>query len=171
MDAQKLLDLVNSREFGKEFADLNWSGSFRDYLDIVVERPEVARTAFQRCHDMIMSYGTRTYTEYKKEITHFTFFDDPVDNGKDAIYGLDVHLQKLVLVFKAGAQRYGPEKRVILLHGPVGSSKSTIARLLKKGLERYSRTPQGALYTYVWRNLADIVGMEDVMPDPMHGEP
>jgi serine protein kinase len=118
-----------------------------------------------------MSYGTSTYTEYKKEITHFNFFDDPVDNGKDAIYGLDVHLQKLVLVFKAGAQRYGPEKRVILLHGPVGSSKSTIARLLKKGLERYSRTPEGALYTFVWRNLADIVGMEDVMPDPMHGEP
>jgi serine protein kinase len=31
---------------------------------------------------------------------------------------------------------------VILLHGPVGSSKSTIARLLKRGLEHYSRTPR-----------------------------
>ena len=171
MDAQKLMSLVHSREFGKEFADLNWTGSFRNYLDVIVERPEVARTAFQRCFDMIMSYGSRTYTEYKKEITHYNFFDDPSDNGKDAIFGLDVHLQKLVLVFKAGAQRYGPEKRVILLHGPVGSSKSTIARLLKKGLERYSRTPQGSLYTFVWKNLNDILGMEDTMPDPMHAEP
>ncbi len=134
VDAQRLMDLVNSKEFGKEFADLNWTGGFRDYLSLVIERPEVARTAFQRMYDMIMGYGTRTYTEYKKEITHYNFFDDPIENGKDAIYGLDVHLQKLVLVFKAGAQRYGPEKRVILLHGPVGSSKSTIARLLKKML-------------------------------------
>ena len=34
---------------------------------------------------------------------------------------------------------------MLLLHGPVGSSKSTIARLLKKGLERYSGTDAGAL--------------------------
>lgn len=171
MDAQKLMDLVNSREFGKEFADLNWTGSFRDYLNLVVERPEVARTSFQRMYDMIMSYGTKTYIEYKKEITHYTFFDDPIENGRDAIYGLDVHLQKIVLVFKAAAQRYGPEKRVLLLHGPVGSSKSTIARLLKKGLERYSRIPTGALYTYKWKNLGDILDMEDEMPCPVHEEP
>ena len=39
---------------------------------------------------------------------------------------------------------------MLLLHGPVGSCKSTIARLLKKGLERYSRTDEGALYTFGW---------------------
>ena len=38
----------------------------------------------------------------------------------------------------------------LLLHGPVGSSKSTIARLLKKGLEHYSRTEEGALYSFSW---------------------
>lgn len=32
--------------------------------------------------------------------------------------------------------------------GPVGSSKSTITRLLKKGLERYAATPDGAVYTF-----------------------
>lgn len=171
VDARQIMDVVNSKDFGREFADLNWSGSFEQYLDIVLERPEVARTAFQRLYDMVMGYGTTTYTEYKKEITHYHFFDDPIDSGKDAIFGLDVHLQKLVHVFKAGAQRYGPEKRVILLHGPVGSSKSTIARLLKKGLERYSRTTEGALYTFLWKNLGDILDMEATMPDPMHGEP
>ena len=41
---------------------------------------------------------------------------------------------KLVNVLKAAAQGLGPEKRVILLHGPVGSSKSTIVRMLKKGI-------------------------------------
>ena len=55
------------------------------------------------------------------------------------MFGLDVPLMKLVNVFKAAAHGYGAEKRVILLHGPVGSSKSTIARLLKRGLEDYTR--------------------------------
>ena len=39
------------------------------------------------------------------------------------------------------------------MHGPVGSAKSTICRLLKKGLERYSRTNEGRWYTYKWKNL------------------
>ena len=56
------------------------------------------------------------------------------------MFGLDDSLWHLVNAFKSAAQGYGIEKRVLLLHGPVGSSKSTIARLLKKGLERYSTT-------------------------------
>ena len=60
----------------------------------------------------------------------------------------------------------GSERRVLLLHGPVGSSKSTIARLLKQGLERYSRTEEGALYTFGWKE-------EDgtILWDPMNGDP
>jgi serine protein kinase len=56
-----------------------------------------------------------------------------------------------VNIFKAAAHRYGPERRVLLLHGPVGSAKSTIARLLKRGLEDYSKSPEGRLYTFGWR--------------------
>ena len=101
----------------------------------------MARTAFQRVYDMIESYGYEEYKEYKKVIRHYKFFDDPIENGRDAVFGLDVHIMKLVNFFKAAAYRYGPEKRVFLLHGPVGSAKSTIARMLKKGLEHYSATP------------------------------
>src|SRR5215470_17690137 len=72
------------------------------------------------------------------------------------------------------AQRYGTEKRVILLHGPVGSSKSTIVRLLKRGLEEYSRSPEGALYTYEWHlpgELARLAGGHEVFACPMHEDP
>ena len=55
--------------------------------------------------------------------------------------------------FQVGCvQGLGTDKRILLLHGPVGSAKSTIARLLKKGLEHYSRTDAGALYTFAWKN-------------------
>jgi len=171
MDANTIYDEIAKGDFGKTYAELNWTGSFTDYLNLVIERPQVARTAFQRLADMILSYGYEEYTEYKKKIRHFKFFDDPFDNGKDAIFGLDVHIEKLVNVLVAGAKRYGPEKRVILLHGPVGSSKSTITRLIKKGLEAYSKTPEGALYTYTWTNLREILNMEDTMPSPINQEP
>lgn len=171
MDVNKIVAAVTKGEFHEKYQELHWEGSYKEYLNMVLERPQVARTSFQRIYDMIESYGSHKYTEYKKEITHYNFFDDPLDNGKDAIFGLDVHLNKLVNVFKAGASRYGPEKRVILLHGPVGSSKSTITRLLKKGLERYSRTPEGALFTFSWTNVGEILAMEDTMPCPIHEDP
>ena len=57
----------------------------------------------------------------------------------------------LVNVFKSAALKYGSERRVLLLHGPVGSSKSTIARQLKRGLEHYSWTDAGALYSFGWK--------------------
>lgn len=171
MNANKILDLVNASDFNKQYAELNWTGTFKDYLSMVVENPVIARTAFQRIYDMIASYGTKAFTEYKKEIMHYNFFDDPIEHGKDAIFGLDLYLMKLVNVFKAGAMQYGPEKRILLLHGPVGSSKSTIVRLLKKGIELYSRKPEGALYSYAWKNLSKILKMEDHFPCPTHEDP
>ena len=76
----------------------------------------------------------------------------------------------LVNVLKSAAQGYGTERRVLLLHGPVGSSKSTIARLLKKGLEHYSQTDDGALYTFGWqRRRRRRRGPLDHCP--MHEEP
>jgi serine protein kinase len=122
---------------------------------------------------MILGYGISSYTEYKKKVTRYNFFDDPLNQGADAVFGIDVHLMKLVNFFKSAAQGYGTEKRVLLLHGPVGSAKSSIARLLKRGLEHYSKTDEGAVYTYEWfdKEESEILGGERVFPSPMHEEP
>src|SRR5947199_5956915 len=133
------------------FKELHWDGTFEEYLKIVRENPRVTRTAFQRIYDMILSHGKTEYIVNKKKLIRYHFFHDEKFGGRDAVYGLDVPLMKLVNVFKSAAQGYGTEKRVILLHGPVGSAKSTIVRLLKKGTEEYSRTPDGALYTFYWQ--------------------
>lgn len=157
----------------KDFSHLHWQGSFQDYIDLVMRDPRLARNSFQRIYDMIMSYGTSQYTEYKKDVVRYHFFDDPFENGKDAIFGIDVHLMKLVNFFQSAALGYGTEKRVLLLHGPVGSAKSSIARLLKKGLEHYSRSDEGALYTYEWIDDegSAILGGQKVFASPMHEEP
>lgn len=158
----------------EEYRELHWEGSFEDYLGLVREEPNILRTAYQRVYDMVLSYGTDEYIDNKKKIIRYNFFKDPLNNGKDAIYGLDIPLMRLVNVFKAAANEYGTEKRIILLHGPVGSSKSTIARLLKAGLESYSRTEAGRIYTFGWRlpeDLRHLTGGSEFLPDPMNEDP
>ncbi|MFZ4403291.1 MAG: PrkA family serine protein kinase [Pseudobdellovibrionaceae bacterium] len=171
-----LQSLVKNWQSSSQLAKLHWSGSFQDYLDLVKTNPKVTRNAFQRMYDMILEHGTDTYTDFKKEVTRYKFFDDAQNNGKDAVFGLDIQLMKLVNVLKAAALGYGTEKRVILLHGPVGSAKSTICRLLKKGLESYSRSEQGALYTFEWVDekgeLDGLLGKgSKVFQSPMNEEP
>ena len=147
---QGLIARIASLQDKTSFKELHWEGSVEDYLRMVRENPRITRTAFQRMYDMILSHGKTEYIDNKKRLIRYHFFHDEQFGGRDAVYGLDVPLMKLVNVFKSAAQGYGTERRVILLHGPVGSSKSTIVRLLKKGLEEYSRTPEGALYTFSW---------------------
>ena len=172
----EIISLVGQLQDLKAFRDQNWEGTFEEYLDIVRQNPEVTRTAFQRLYDMILSKGWYEYYDNKKRITHYNFFDDVDGDGRDAIYGLDIPLMKLVNAFKSAARRYGNEKRVLLLHGPVGSSKSTIVRLLKKGLENYSRTREGALYSFAWVLGEEYQGRRTGKTDPeilcpMHEEP
>lgn len=170
-DWNRVLEELNTV---KEFRNFHWEGSLMEYLELVKKNPSITRNAFQRIYDMILTWGTSSYVEYKKNIIRYKFFDDPINHGQDAVFGLDVPLMKLVHFFKSAAFGYGTEKRVLLLHGPVGSAKSTIARLLKKGLEQYSRTEAGAMYTFRWtddKNNKEILGHAGEMRCPMHEEP
>src|SRR5262252_3701755 len=173
-DVPALIAKVAALQNLKEYAELNWSGTFEDYLAIVRKNPSVTRSAFQRVYDMIVGHGQEEYIDNKKRLIRYNFFKDEQHGGRDAIYGLDIPLMRLVSVLQSAAQRYGTERRVILLHGPVGSSKSTIARLIKRGLEEYSRTPEGAVYTYEWNlpeRLAQITAGQTTFKCPMHEEP
>src|SRR5690349_19795561 len=172
-----LLQLVSEMQDRKKFQELNWTGTFGEYLDIIAQNPKVARNAFQRIYDMIMAYGTEEFIDAKKRLIRYKFFSDMSFDQNDAIFGLEIPLMRLVNFFKAAAQGYGTEKRVLLLHGPVGSSKSTIVRRLKKGFEHYSRTEEGALYTFDWYlgEEADFdpnsLKESDWQSCPMHEEP
>ncbi len=159
------LDFIRQRQDLAAYRALSWEGSFADYLRLLKEDPRPLRTSFQRAYDMILAHGVEEYTLFREKLLHYPFFDDPFEGGKDAIFGLDKPLMRLVATLKAAAHRLGPERRILLLHGPVGSAKSTIARLLKKGLEAYSLTEEGKLYTFYWKT------EEGPLPCPMHEEP
>ncbi|HUR52585.1 MAG TPA: serine protein kinase, partial [Gemmataceae bacterium] len=164
--ATAILDALRTQIDLTDYKKLHREGSFADYLNIVLEAPGVTRTAYQRLYDMILAHGTDDVYENKDKLTRFKFFNDFANKHGDGIFGLDRPLMQLVNTFKSAALGYGTERRVILLHGPVGSAKSTIARLLKRGIEEYARTDAGMLFSFAWK------GPDGTwVKDPMHSEP
>mgnify|MGYP001283790246 CR=1 FL=1 len=127
---------------------LAWEGTFSEYLDIVRQRPQVAQTAHSRVYNMIISHGVEVDEQGNKRYPFFS----------KELFGLDRAIERLVEeYFHSAARRLDVRKRILLLMGPVSGGKSTIVTLLKKGLEQYSRTEEGAVYA--------IKGC------PMHEEP
>ncbi|MGZ4031513.1 MAG: PrkA family serine protein kinase [Tumebacillaceae bacterium] len=143
------MDLLNRlTAYRAQEEKLRWEGSFVDYLEVVRANPKVAQTAHSRIYDMIASAGIKTDAEGRKEYLFFS----------NEIFGLNASIERLVEeYFHSAARRLDVRKRILLLMGPVSGGKSTLVTMIKKGLERFSRTEDGALYA--------IKGC------PMHEEP
>ncbi|MFC5701234.1 PrkA family serine protein kinase [Cohnella faecalis] len=123
-------------DYRAESEKLNWTGTLRDYIELLRLNPKPAMTAHARVYDMIESHGVEERGAHKR----YKFFESD-------IYGLDRTMEKLVEeYFHSAARRLDVRKRILLLMGPVSGGKSTIVTLLKKGLEQYSRTERGAVY-------------------------
>lgn len=130
--------------------------SMQEYLKLLKEDARPARTAYQRAFDMIEKGGMEKFQRFKRNLVRYNFFSNKEDGqfNSDSIFGLEESLMELVNHFKGAAYKLGAEKRVLLMHGPVGSAKSTIARLLKKGLEEYSR--DSPLFSFEWIGLGEF---------------
>ncbi|WP_376776811.1 PrkA family serine protein kinase [Sporosarcina sp. NCCP-2331] len=131
------LDIINQlHNYRKEENELKWEGTFKDYLELLKERKEVAQTAHSRIYEMIESAGIEKQNGRKV----FSFFNEE-------LFGLEESIERLVEeYFHPAAKRLDVKKRVLLLMGPVSGGKSTIVTMLKRGLEEYSRTDKGAVY-------------------------
>ena len=142
MDLVKRLEEYRDRE-----RDLQWEGTFAQYFEIATKKPQVGRLSHERIYHMIMDAGFETARNGEP---NYNFFNQE-------IFGIEKPLQQIVEYFHSAAQRLEVRKRILLLMGPVGGGKSTIVYLLKRGLEAYSRTEQGAIYA--------------IKDCPMHEEP
>src|SRR5262245_44744551 len=142
MDLVKRLEEYRDRE-----RVLTWEGTFKDYFELVTRQPSIAQLSHERIYNMITAAGTETNRLGEPRYKFFA----------EEIFGIEKPLQQIVEYFHSAAQRLEVRKRILLLMGPVGGGKSTIVAMLKRGLERYTRTDEGAVYA--------IVGC------PMHEEP
>ncbi len=133
MDFKK--SLVDAAKHGRsELAEVI---TLNEYIDRVAERPTIAATAHQRIDDMIKAAG---FTDglHGGEVS-YAFF-------REELFGLDVPLARLVRNFETAAQGHETRRRILLLWGPPGGAKSSVATMLKRGLEDWTRTDEGAVY-------------------------
>src|SRR5882762_5890 len=144
-----LSDLLETHRRDRE--RLAWEGTFRDYFELVTQNPNISKLSHARVCDMVLASGMEKINEGSRdEIVKFQFFSDE-------LFGIERPISKIVEYFKSAGQRLEVRKRILLLMGPVGGGKSTIVTMLKRGLERWSRTSDGAVYA--------------IKDCPMHEEP
>ena len=98
-----LKSIISNWQNSSARTNAHWSGSFDEYLQLVKQNPKSTRNAYQRMYDMIMEAGTEEYIDFKKQVVRYKFFDDAANNGKDAVFGLDIALMKLVNVLRAAS--------------------------------------------------------------------
>ncbi|QKY21722.1 serine protein kinase PrkA [Halolamina sp. CBA1230] len=145
------------------------------YLNRVVDEPRVARNAHQRLADMFDYYGRE---DDDGDVVRYTIAsEDPLHDGENVFFGENVHeaIHRYVNKVKSGARGLGPERRIKLLLGPVGSGKSHFDHLVRRYFEDYTRRDEGRMYTFRWVNLTDVIDDQDPGDDavrsPMNQDP
>jgi serine protein kinase len=141
-DPKRSGDFIESlSSFSRLHRAQRWEGTFGDFLTQVlpVDPAAMARTSHEYIWDMLRWHGRTAEPDAPESATGRELF-------KRELYGIDEPLSRVADYFKAAAAGSDIGRRLLLLLGPPSGGKSTLAILLKRGLEEYSRTDEGALY-------------------------
>jgi serine protein kinase len=124
--------------------------AFAEYLNLVLAEPlRQLRSSTQYMVDCFDYYGTSMVKYPWGEVRRFHLFDAPWAGGEDRLFGQEPVQNGVYRVLRSFVQDGRPNK-LILLHGPNGSAKSTFIRCLGRALEHYSTLDEGALYRFSW---------------------
>ncbi|MEZ0227787.1 MAG: serine protein kinase PrkA [Planctomycetota bacterium] len=148
-DAHEILGAISSRTQSR-FAEHQQILSYGEFLDRVLADPRNhVRAAAQYVRDTFEYFGTRVVRGVEGPITRFNLFDAPFNAGRDKVWGQEEVQNEVYKILTAFCEK-GRIDKLIMLHGPNGSAKSTFMSVLMGGLEYYSRQPEGALYKFNW---------------------
>lgn len=141
--------VTSLNDYTRQHRAKHWEGTFADFLEeILPTNPGLfTRTSHQYIWDMLRWYGAKT-TEIE------TAEGDPA-RSDDAnirelfqreLFGIDGALDRVNEYFKAASAGSDVGRRLLLLLGPPSGGKSTMVILMKRALEEYSQTDEGAIY-------------------------
>ncbi len=124
--------------------------SYDEFYALFLARPEqYARNAAQYLKDVFDHFGTVEVKTPRGLLTRFRLFDVPFDGGRDRLVGQE-EVQARVYRAVSNFVREGGINKLMLLHGPNGSAKSTFVSCIVRALEYYSTLDEGALYRINW---------------------
>jgi len=151
MEARRYLDGIGEG-LKNAFAEQRNILSFEEYLDLFARAPrDQARGAAQYLRDVIDHFGTQEIDLPWGKERRFRLFDLEYAPGERAVrVAGQEEVQAAIYRVLGNFVRSGRVNRLILLHGPNGSAKSSIVGALIRGMEEYSRLQEGALYRFAW---------------------
>jgi serine protein kinase len=124
--------------------------SFSEYFTLFCsDTLRQTRSTAQYVRDALDHFGTESVRSPRGQVTRWKLFDCPWDEGKDHLVGQE-EVQGSIYRLVSNFAREGRTNRLILLHGPNGSAKSTLVTCLQRALEHYSTLDEGALYRFNW---------------------
>lgn len=149
MDSTQLLDGLVSH-IRQAFLEDRTILSFKEYFDLVVDNPERhLRCSAQYMVDMLHHFGQEELQLPYGKVSRFKLFDAPFAEGERRVAGQEAVQDSLYRAI-ANFAREGRVNKLIVLHGPNGSAKSSMCRALMGGMEAYARTSEGAMYSFNW---------------------
>ncbi|QRK06943.1 serine protein kinase PrkA [Archangium violaceum] len=151
MEAKRYLQEVGA-QVSDDFVKNRSILSFEEYLTLFMGDPRgQSRNAAQYLRDVMDHFGTETVPHPTGKLRRFKVFDVPATDrdGRVGVAGQE-EVQNAIYRLLGNFTRAGRINKLIMLHGPNGSAKSTLVNALKAGMEDYSRQPQGALYRISW---------------------
>jgi serine protein kinase len=124
--------------------------SFSEYLRDVLEAPaRHTRDAATYVRDMFDFYGTETVRTVRGPRRRFKLFDAPWSNGATQVFGQEDVQEEVYRRLTSFVER-GRVDKLIMIHGPNGTAKSTFVDCIMAALEDYSRRPEGIVYSFNW---------------------
>jgi predicted Ser/Thr protein kinase len=123
---------------------------FDEYLALVMADPRVhLRNSAQFLVDAVDHFGAEQLPHPYGVATRYKLFDAPFENGVGRVAGQEAVQAQLVTLLRSFC-RSGRTDRLVLVHGPNGSAKSSLVACLTAAAEVFSQQPQGALYRFNW---------------------
>jgi predicted Ser/Thr protein kinase len=126
--------------------------SFDEYLALFDASPyRFTRDAARYLKDCIDHFGRIDVDRAGRKVPRYALFDLPWDERRrnERLVGHE-DIQDEFYRALSNFVREGRINRLVMLHGPNGSAKSTFVACLMKALEHYATTDEGAIYVFSW---------------------
>ncbi|MGZ3706207.1 MAG: PrkA family serine protein kinase [Bdellovibrionota bacterium] len=134
----------------EEYENQNRILSYDEYLDLVRAEPvKQVRSSAQYVTDMMDFFGREGSDSGSPKARRFKVFDQEFADARFRLVGQEAVQENIYHILKSFI-REGVNNKLVLLHGPNGSAKSSIINCLMRGLEEYSQRPDGAVYRFHW---------------------
>lgn len=138
----------------QEFESTRRVLSFEEWFELLCQAPQVhARNAAQYLRDCLDFYGRRDVRIPSGKVARFNLFDCKFEAesgpGSARLVGQETAQNAFYDAIDSFV-RIGRVNKLLLLHGPNGSAKTTFLDAVMRGLEAYSQTDEGALYRFSW---------------------